>query len=157
MRALAEVLFWWAACVGLWLLTLSSVSLSETLVATGCGLACAVMAVVARRAVRGSWPVQPAWIRWLLPLPAAIAADTARVLARAAGVLVGRVPSGRFRSVRLPRDPSAPRWRTRQAAATVLVTAPPGTVVVDVDEESGEMRLHDLAAGAPAMEKVVQR
>jgi multisubunit Na+/H+ antiporter MnhE subunit len=39
----------------------------------------------------------------------------------------------------------------------VLVTAAPGTVVVDVDEESGDMRVHDLAAGAPAVERVVQR
>jgi multisubunit Na+/H+ antiporter MnhE subunit len=102
--------------------------------------------------------VQPQWARWLLPLPVAVIADGARVLARGAGVLVGRrPPAGEIRTVRLHRDRPAGRWRTRQAWASVLVTAAPGTVVVDVDEESGDMRVHDLAAGAPAMERVVQR
>jgi len=158
MRQLPEVVFWWVACVGIWLLTLSSVSLPETLVAIGCALPCALLTVAARRAVRGSWPVQPEWTRWLLPLPAAVVADGVRVLSRSAGVLVGRrVPSGDIRTVRLRRDRPAGRWRTRQAWASVLVTAAPGTVVLDVDEDSGDMRVHALAAGAPSMEEVVRR
>jgi multisubunit Na+/H+ antiporter MnhE subunit len=158
MRALPEVLFWWAACVALWLLTLSSVSLPELLVAAGCALPCAVLAVVARRAVGGSWPVQPRWAWWLLPLPAAVVADGVRVLGRAAGVLVGRrMPSGRVRTVELHRDHAAGRWRTRQALASLLVTATPGTVVLDIAEDSGEMCVHALGAGAPSMEDVVRR
>lgn len=158
MRTLAELVFWWAACVGVWLLTLSSVSLPEVLLATGCALPCAVLAVVARRAVGSSWPVQPGWFPWLLPLPAAIAADGVRVLARAAAVLAGRrMPPGDERTVRLHRDDAPGRWRTRQALATVLVTAAPGTVVLDVDEDSGEMRVHALGDGRPAMEEVVRR
>lgn len=158
MRTLAEVVCWWVACVGIWLLTLSSVSLPESLTAIGCALPCAILAVLARRAVEGSWPVQPGWSRWLLPLPAAVVSDSARVLGRAAGVLIGRrVPPGNERTVRLRRDRSAGRWHTRQALATVLVTATPGTVVLDVDEDSGEMRVHALGAGRPSMEEVVRR
>jgi multisubunit Na+/H+ antiporter MnhE subunit len=158
MRLLAaEVVFWWAACVGLWLLTLSSVSLSEALIATGCALPCAVLAVVARRAVEGSWPVQPRWVRWLLPLPVAVVADTARVLARGAGVLLGRTPTGGAHTVQLHRDQPAGRWRTRQALGTVLVTATPGTVVLDVAEDSGEMCVHALGSGRPSMEEVLRR
>jgi multisubunit Na+/H+ antiporter MnhE subunit len=158
MRRFPELIVWWAAATGLWLLTLSSTSLPEVLVALGCALPCAVLTVAARRAVRGSWPVQPGWLRWLLPLPAAVLADTARVLARGAGVLVGRRPaSGELRTVRLPRDRPAGRWRTRQAWAAVLVTAAPGTLVVDVDEGSGDLRVHALGAGAPSMEEVVCR
>lgn len=158
MRFVPEVLFWWAACVGVWLLTLSSISLSETLIAAGCALPCAVLAVVARRAVEGSWPVQPGWFRWFLPLPAAVVSDGVRVLGRAPGALVGRrVPRGDERTVPLHRDRPAGRWRTRQALATVLVTAAPGTVVLDVAEDSGEMRVHALGAGRPSMEEVVRR
>lgn len=158
MRTLAEVVCWWAAGIGVWLLTLSSVSLPEALIATGCALPCAVLAVVARRAVEGSWPVQPGWVRWLLPLPAAVVADGVRVLGRAAAVLGGaRMPSGDEHTVQLHRDRPAGRWRTRQALATVLVTATPGTVVLDVDEDSGRMRVHALGAGRPSMEEVVRR
>jgi multisubunit Na+/H+ antiporter MnhE subunit len=37
------------------------------------------------------------------------------------------------------------------------VTATPGTVVVDVDERSGGVLLHDLGSGRPALEEVVRR
>ena len=158
MRTVAEVVFWWAAGVGVWLLTLSSVSLPEALIATGCALPCAVLAVVARRAVGGSWPVRPGWARWLLPLPAAVVADAGRVLGLATLVLAGRrVPAGDERTVTLHPDRPVWRWQARQAVATVLVTATPGTVVLDVDEDSGEMRLHALGSGRPSMEQVVRR
>lgn len=158
MRTVAEVAFWWAAGVGVWLLTLSSVSLPEALIATGCALPCAVLAVVARRAVDGSWPVRPGWARWLLPLPAAVVADAVRVLGLATLVLVGRrVPAGDEHTVALHRDRPVRRWRARQALATVLVTATPGTVVLDVDEESAELRVHGLGSGRPSMEEVVRR
>jgi hypothetical protein len=88
----------------------------------------------------------------------AVVADTVRVLGRAAGVLVGRrVESGRLRAVQFDPDHPHARWRGRQAVATVLVSATPGTVVVDVEEETGVMRLHALGAGAPSMEEVVSR
>ena len=157
MRTVAVVFSWWAACVGLWLLTLSSVTVAEALIATGCALPCAVLAVVARRAVEGSWPVQPGWTRWLVPLPVAVVTDAVRVLGRGAGVLFGRVPSGDLRTVQLHRDRATGRWRARQALATVLVTAAPGTVVLDVAEDSGDMCVHALGAGRPSMEKVVRR
>src|SRR4051794_8959555 len=138
MRLLPEVVFWEAACTGLWLLTLSSISLSEALVAAACGLPCAVLAVVARRAVGGSWPVQPRWTRWLLPLPVAVVADGGRVLGRALAVLGGRrVPSGEFRTGQPHRDPPARRWHTRPAGAAGLGTPPPRAPGVDHDEGAG--------------------
>ena len=157
MRQLPEALFWWAAAMGFWLLTLSSVSLPELLFSAGCAVPCAVLAVVARRAVRGSWPPQPDFTRWLLPLPVAVVSDAVRVLSRALAALAGRVPTGEVRSIRLHRDRTAGRWRSHQAAAVVLVTSTPGTVVLDVDEESGDMLVHSLGAGSPSMEEVVRR
>jgi multisubunit Na+/H+ antiporter MnhE subunit len=156
MRQLAEVLFWWAAATGVWLLTLSSTSLPEVSVAAAAGLLSAVLAVMSRRAVGGSWPPRPAWLRWSAPLPVAVLTDGARVLARAAGVLVGRrIGGGEIRAVRLPVERPAPRRQSREAMAVALTNAAPGTVVLDLDHDSGRMLLHALGSGRPSMEEAV--
>jgi multisubunit Na+/H+ antiporter MnhE subunit len=59
--------------------------------------------------------------------------------------------------VRQDRDGDDMRWAGRQAVATVVVSATPGTVVVDVEDATGVMRLHALGSGAPSMEEVVSR
>ena len=156
MRQLAELLFWWAAAMGVWLLTLSSMSLPEVSVAAAAGLPCAVLAIASRRAVGGSWPPRAAWLRWAAPLPLAVVADGARVLGRAAGVLVGRrIGDGEIRPVQLPRERPAPRRQSREAMAVALVSATPGSVVVDLDDGSGRMLLHALGSGRPSMEEAV--
>ena len=158
MRYLPEVVLWWAAAVGTWLLTLSSLSTPEVVAAVVAGLPCAVMAVLARRAVRGPLFPRAAWLRWLPPVPVAVVADTVRVLGLAAGVLVGRrIPEGDVRRVQLRRDRDDQQWQNRQAAAAVLVTTSPGTVVLDVDPDSGAMLVHDLGGGRPSLEDVVRR
>ena len=154
----AALASWEATCTGLWLLTLSSLNLPELVTALAAAVPCVVLAVTARRAVGGSWAPRPRWTAWLLPLPAAVLADTGRVLARAVGALAGRrIPLGGFTEVQLPRDRPQARWRARQVIAAGLVTTTPGTVVVDLDAESGRMLLHPLGSGPPAMEEVVRR
>lgn len=156
MRQLAELLFWWAAATGVWLLTLSSMSLSEVSVAAAAGLLSAVLGIVSRRAVGGSWPPRPAWLRWAAPLPGAVLADGVRVLGRAAGVLVGRrIGEGEIRAAELPVERPAPRRQSREAMAVALTNAAPGTVVLDLDDDSGRMLLHALGSGRPAMEEAV--
>jgi multisubunit Na+/H+ antiporter MnhE subunit len=158
VRQLPEILLWWAACVGTWLLTLSSVSTPEFVAAVVAGLPCAVVAVLARRAVRGPLAPRLAWVRWTAPVPVAVLADSVRVLGVAAGALVGRgIPEGDLRWVPLPRDSSAEDWQNRQAAAVVLVSASPGSVVVDVDPDSGQALVHELATGRPDVLAAVQR
>ena len=158
MGVVLEVAFWWAVGVGLWLVTLSSVSGQELVAATATGLPCAVMAVLARRAVRGPLRPRPAWLRWLLPVPVAVLADSVRVLGVAAGALVGRrIPDGDLRRVTLPRDDARDDWQNRQAAAVVLVSASPGTVALDVDPETGQALVHELASGRPDVLAAVQR
>jgi multisubunit Na+/H+ antiporter MnhE subunit len=158
MRHVPEVALWWAACTGTWLLTLSSVSTPELVAALAAGLACAGVAVLARRAVRGPLHPRPAWLRWLLPVPVAVLADSVRVLGVAGGVLLGRrIPDGELRRVTLPRDPDPADWQNRQAAAVVLVSASPGTVVLDVDADTGEALVHDLAGGRPDLLEAVRR
>jgi multisubunit Na+/H+ antiporter MnhE subunit len=158
VRQLPEVALWWAACVGTWLLTLSSVNTPELVTAIVAGLPCAVLAVLARRAVRGPLSPRAAWLRWLLPVPGAVLADSARVLGVAAGALLGRrIPDGDLRRVTLPRDAADDDWQNRQAAAVVLVSASPGSVLVDVDADTGEALVHELATGRPDVLKAVQR
>jgi len=158
VRQLAEVALWWAACVGTWLLTLSSVNTPELVTAVVAGLPCAVLAVLARRAVRGPLAPRAAWLRWLLPVPVAVVADSARVLGVAAGALVGRrIPEGDLRRVALPRDADDSAWQNRQAATVVLGTASPGSVVLDIDPDSGEALVHELASGPPDVVAAVQR
>lgn len=153
---LAEVLLWSAAGVGTWLLTLSSVSAPELVTAVAVAVPCAVLAVLARRALQRSWSVPASWLRWLLPLPAAVAADTAHLLALAAGVLVGRrIPDGELRTVTLPPGGPAPRRAARSAVVAGVVSAAPGTVVLDVDD--GELLLHALGSSGPRLEEVVRR
>jgi multisubunit Na+/H+ antiporter MnhE subunit len=156
MRQLAELLFWWAASTGVWLLTLSSMSLPEVSIAAAAGLLCALLAIASRRAVGGSWPPRAAWLRWAAPLPGAVLADGVRVLARAAGVLVGRrIGDGEIRAVHLPVERPAPRRQSREAMAVALTNAAPGTVVLDLDDDSGRMLLHALGSGRPSMEEAV--
>jgi multisubunit Na+/H+ antiporter MnhE subunit len=152
-----EAAFWWAVCVGIWLLTLSSISTAEVVTAVVASVPCAVLAVAARRGVEGSWLLRPRWARWLLPLPVAVLGDAVRVLGLAAGVLVGRrIPDGEVRSVDLPRDRPARLQAGRQAAAVLAVGAAPGTVVLDIDEDTGRMLVHALGAGRPRMEEAVR-
>lgn len=156
MRQLSELVFWWAAAMGVWLLTLSSMSLPEVSIAAASALPCAVLAIASRRAVGGSWPPRPAWLRWTALLPVAVLADGVRVLGRAAGVLVGRrIGEGEIRTVRLPRERPASERRSREAMAVTLISATPGTVVVDLDDRSGRMLLHALGSGRPSMEEAV--
>lgn len=171
MRPLAEVLLWTAAATGVWLLTLSSVTLPELVAALATALPCAVLAVAARRALERSWSAAPSWARWPLTLPAVVVADTVRVLGLAAGVLLGRrIPEGELRRVPLHRDRPAARWAARQAAVEGLVSAGPGTVVLDVSVDGGgagdgdgggdrspSALLHALGSGRPQLEEVVRR
>jgi multisubunit Na+/H+ antiporter MnhE subunit len=87
-----------------------------------------------------------------------VLADSARVLGVAAGALLGRrIPDGDLRRVPLPEDHAEGDWQNRQAAAVILVSASPGSVVLDVDPDSGEALVHELAAGRPDLLQAVRR
>jgi len=155
---LAETVVWWAVGIGVWLLTLSSVSAPDVVAAVVAALPCAVLAVAARRAVEGSWAPQLRRLRQVLPLPVAVGADTVRLLGRAAAVLAGHpIPAGDLREVHLERDRGAERWAAHQATAVALVSASPGSVALHVDEKTGQLLLHMLGSGRPRMEEVVRR
>jgi multisubunit Na+/H+ antiporter MnhE subunit len=137
---LAEALAWWAACAGVWLITLSSVTAEELYVAVGGGLPCGVLATAARRSSGQAWAFRPRWLASVAALPATIVGDTGRVFAAAV-----RRDAGRFAHLDV-RDAAGdrPAACARRAAATLLASATPASVVVDVQPETGAATMHLL-------------
>lgn len=150
-----ELAAWWAATLGLWLLTLSSVNSPDLIVAVPSTLVCAVLAVAVRRALGASWRWPDGTGRWAARLPLAVLLDAVGVLS-----LPFR-PGGRSRAgewQRVPVLPGAdPRRTTKRTVATVLVSSTPGSVVVNDDDDTGELLVHSLIGGPWSMEEVVRR
>lgn len=152
-----EVLWWWGACTGIWLLTLSSVTAPELTVAAACGLPCALAARAGRRAVGDMWRPRPAWLAWLAVLPASVAADSAR-LARLLVQTGGRpADPGRLRDIQLPGSEPGPVAAARRALGSLVISASPGTVVVDSDPGGSRLTVHALAGGWPGLDQVAGR
>lgn len=165
MARLIETLVWWVALCGLWLLTLSTFPIPELVAAVAVALPCAAAATVARRAVGASWRVRPGWARWLPPLPAAVLADTARVLTAVLRRPVVRAERGRLLRVAPHPESDARYAATQRALAVIALSLPPGSVVVGADpdrdpdpgRDRDELLLHVLADGPPRMNEVIER
>ncbi len=127
---------WWLVCFALWLLLTSTVALNDVLT----GVAAAAVAATAAAASRVDRPGEartvPGALQYLVALPGRIAADTA-LLARAL-VRPGSV-HGRYLDV--TATGSGPAFET---AATILVSASPNHFVVDFDDSTGMVTLHEL-------------
>lgn len=151
-RRAVEVVVWWALAYAVWLLSLSTVPLQELAVAALCALPCGVAAAGARWAIGESWAVKPRWLRPMLVLPFAIVSDAIQVLFSALRL---QPSEGRFQRVPSSATGSDAHARGRRALATGLVTASPGSYVLDVDPDSGEMLIHSLASRGPRIERRV--
>jgi multisubunit Na+/H+ antiporter MnhE subunit len=157
MIFVVEAAAWWGAMIGVWITTLSSVTWPEVWIAAAAALPCAVMTVLARRALADRWRPNLRSLRWLAVVPVAVVADTVRVLAlplRAAGAQPRKRDLLR---IRLPDAGEEPRAATARAEATVLVSATPATVVLDSQPDEHTLVVHRLVSGAPDMTKVVSR
>jgi len=135
-----ELLSWWIVLTALELLLVTAVDGAEVVLAVALGLIGASFAVAARVSQPASWSL-PRWsLRALLLLPVGVVRDSAAVLVAAA-----RGDTGSWRSVPIAGaagDHAAARGA--RAAAALLVTASPSTVVVGVAPRSGEALVHDL-------------
>jgi multisubunit Na+/H+ antiporter MnhE subunit len=151
MRAWSEVAVWWAVLVLVWLATLNSFSFAELVVAAVLALPCAVAARYGRQAAGGGWSVRPGWARWLLSLPWALLHDTAAMLAIA--VRPERQAEDRFEDI----SADAPAGRGWEAAATFVVSATPGSVVVDAGEHHDRIVVHTAAIRATGLRVAVRR
>ena len=154
-RRALEAVFWWGACLGVWLISLSALSGPDLLVAATVSLPCGLLAVAAREAAGNAWSLR--WLgrgqrplhrlRVLAALPVALLADTVQAL--------GSVPArhqGRFRRVPVTDGRGdAASDRARRAAATLAVSLTPGSLVVDIHPETGEALVHVLSEHGPDM------
>jgi hypothetical protein len=155
--AALEILWWWAASVAIWTLTLSSVSNPELVAAACCGLPSALAARGGRKAIGARWRPRPRWATWLPPLLVAIPADAGRLAALTIRHLVTREDVDSLRRIRLPAGEPPDVAAARHATATLVVSATPGTFIADSDPEEGTLVIHTLVSGWPRLEQVVRR
>lgn len=152
MTVLVELIAWWSVAIGVWLASLSAFSAHDLVVAVGCGAPCAVAAVAARRALRGSWRIPTEAIRWLLLVPLQVVLDSARVLA----LPLRRRTQGQLRRIDVAAPGGGARMTGWRAAAAAVLSVSPATFVVAVDDDQGTFLVH--AMGDPGrLERAVQR
>lgn len=147
-----EFLAWWVVLVGVYLGSLSTVDLLELAAALVLGAAGAALAVVARRVAGDFWPLRPGWLRWTPVLVGAVLADTVRVVG-----LLARPRRLRGRAGELREMPLAEPADARAAVGGMVLSAAPGSYMVDVDEERRALVAHVLVDGRPDLARAVTR
>ena len=150
VESLPGVALWSGTSLGIWLLTLSSLSWGELAVGAACSLAVGVIAVATQRAVGARWAPTASALRPVLAVPLAIVTDAVQVL-----TLPFRRPDarGRFERVDINAAGPSPEAATRRAIATLATTVTPASLVVDIDGDSGDMTIHSLPTRGPHVEK----
>jgi multisubunit Na+/H+ antiporter MnhE subunit len=155
MRAVLEIAAWWAVLVLVWLATLTSFSVEELVAAAVFALPCAYAARRGRRAIGAAWPIRPRWLRWLLGVPWAVLHDTVAVFRLAVGA--DRTSDDRFVELPLAKERDPDVRAGQEAMATAVLSAAPGSVVVDADEEHDRLIVHELPVGRTGLTRMVRR
>jgi hypothetical protein len=151
------VAVWWAVLTAAYTATLSVATGPELVGAAACAAVCALLAVAARRAARARWRPDRRWAGWLAPLAVSIAGDTARLFTRVLPrLLAGRPSGGKARTMAEPGDVRA-RAAARRAFGTLVLSASPGSVVLDWPADGSAIVLHELGSGPPALDEAVTR
>ncbi|MGX1547327.1 hypothetical protein [Streptomyces adustus] len=146
MRALVEVVVWWAMLTGLTVVFISSVSPAELLIATLAALGGAVTARRMRLAAYGHVEGDRGALRALVALPGSVVRGmVVLVVALAADPGAG----GSVRRIRL-RPGADAGW------AGTLLAASPDTCVIGVPRDD-EVVVHALRPKAGPLEKAVAR
>jgi multisubunit Na+/H+ antiporter MnhE subunit len=144
-----EATCWAAVCVGIWLLTLSSVTLADLSLAIPAGLLCGVLATAGRRLAEGRWRPQPRWAAWLLTVPVNVVVDTIGVWAAAVRAVRTRRPSGYDQVLQQPAEETEDIAATRRALATLVLSASPGSYIVDFDPDRRQLLAHTVTGKPP--------
>lgn len=155
LARVVEVIFWWGACLGVWLISLSAISGQELLVSVIVSLPCGVVALVGRLAASNRWGLRPSWLKGLAVVPFAIVNDAFQVIFQ-----VFRSPGREGEFIRIPVNGGAgdgPTADGRRAVATMLTTLTPSSIVADIDPDSGEALVHVISVRGPHMERVAAR
>lgn len=142
---MAEALTWAGVCFGVWVATLSALTAPELWLGAGVSVGCGVLAVAGRRSLGDRWAAPSRWLRPALLLPVAVPLDAARAFWS-----VLRRDPGRFASVPVAggRGTGAVA-EGRRATYVLLTSATPGSVVLDVDPDTGEALVHLVGGGWP--------
>jgi multisubunit Na+/H+ antiporter MnhE subunit len=156
VRGGLETVVWWVILVGVWLVTLNAFSYQELAVAAVLALPCAVAARAARRAAEVRWAVGASWSRWLLALPGAILHDTVGVLGLAMRRRT-REDEDEFRELRLPTESDDASRAGREALTTEILSATPGSVVVDANDDHDRLLVHAVPIGRTRLERETSR
>jgi multisubunit Na+/H+ antiporter MnhE subunit len=151
-----EIAMWWAFLVLVWIATLNTFSLQELLVAAVLAVPCAVAARAGRVAAGVRWRIPSATRRWLLALPAAIAHDAVAVLSLGVRWRT-REHDDSFTVVKLPLEDDDARRAGREAMTTAILSATPGSVVVDANGEHDELLVHTMPIGRTRLERELSR
>lgn len=149
-----EIAVWWLLLFGLWLITLSSMSVAEAVTAAVVALLCAVVARAGRRASKVDWRPELAWLTWFAMVPIVLCVDTVRLFAATA--TRGRNIPQRFEKLELPGDRSDARADARRAAAVLALSATPGSVVLDAAPDR-PLVLHVVVSGRPRLDERIGR
>lgn len=150
LRVGTEFAVWAGLCFGVWLLTLSSVTSQDVLLAALAAVLAALCAVGGRKIAGGRWRFRISWARWYLGLPVAIVLDTAKVLFL---VYSARRQYGRTATIDLPDDEEHDLAAGRCAVGAMALSASPGAYVADADPAEHKMTVHTVGSPAPAWAK----
>ncbi|MBN9110853.1 MAG: hypothetical protein J0I34_18985 [Pseudonocardia sp.] len=131
----AETAIWWVLLAALWLLVAPTPSPPEIVLAAVAAVPCAVAATVTRRVLAAGWRVERRWWRRVAPLVVGAVRETAALLGRAPRAVVTRVD--------LDRGRDAATRAGREAAATIALSATPGSVVLDAGPDA--VTIHRVA------------
>jgi len=152
VNGIIEVAAWWLVGLLLWSATASPVTVEELVPAALCALACASSARAARRVVGARWRVRAAWFAWAPRLPIAVVADAGRLALRWWG---RPTVQGVVRRATLDTASDPALAVTHRALAAAVLSAAPGSVVLDVDGD--DVVLHALTSDPSPLEEAVRR
>jgi multisubunit Na+/H+ antiporter MnhE subunit len=139
---LAEILAWWVVVTLIWVLTLTTATTPELVLATVASLPAAIAATAGRRVLGVRGRPSRRWLRWLAQLPPTLVTETLGL----ARTLASPHPT---RKVRLPAVAS----RLDRAVAAWMMSATPGSIVVD--DREGELTIHATSPKKSRLERSV--
>jgi multisubunit Na+/H+ antiporter MnhE subunit len=148
-----EVLVWWAILVLTWLGTLNAFSYEELAAAAVLAVPCAIAARLGRRAAGVRWSVDPRWARWLPHLAWAILHDTIAMLA----IATRPDQNDDFDELPLAKQPTKARQAAHEALATATLSATPGAVVIDANDDHDRLTVHTVPIGETGLRRAVTR
>jgi multisubunit Na+/H+ antiporter MnhE subunit len=147
IRNLVAVAVWTAVCLGVWLLTLSSVDSEELVIGSICALLSGMAAVAVKRVLGVTWSLGAVPFGRLSKLPVSIVADTAQILLRP---FRPNPKPARLRSLDVPTGDDAASI-TYRVTAILALSGTPGSMAIDFAPGEG-LLLHSLQTAGPRLE-----